>query len=244
MQFIPAIDIKDGKCVRLHKGLMDDCKQYALDASSVIETYGLAAAKHLHIVDLDGAINGFPCNSKFIEEIALRFNGYMQVGGGVRTLKDVKFYLSMGMTRVVLGTSVLENPNFTLDVCNQYPGRICVSVDTVGKFVATRGWMNVSKIRFDELCDVLSKTAAACLLWTNVNRDGTLAGLDFQLIDYIIKSCPIPVVVSGGVASVHDLIELQNEFSNSLAGVVCGKAIYEKAFPLNIANQIFEATIE
>ncbi|MGP1914347.1 MAG: HisA/HisF-related TIM barrel protein [Candidatus Hodgkinia cicadicola] len=244
MQFIPAIDIKDGKCVRLRKGLMSDCKQYAMSASSVIETYGLASAKCLHIVDLDGAINGFPCNSSFIKDIALHFDGFMQVGGGIRTLKDVQFYLSMGITRVVLGTSLLEEPKFISEMCDQYPGRICISIDTVSKYVVTRGWTNVSKIRFDELSNLLSQIGASCLLWTNVNRDGMMTGLDFQMIKYIIKSSPIPVVISGGIASVYDLIALQNSFSDSLAGVICGTALYERSFPLSIANQIFEASTD
>ncbi|MFP3018823.1 MAG: HisA/HisF-related TIM barrel protein [Candidatus Hodgkinia cicadicola] len=244
MQLIPAIDIKDGKCVRLHKGLMSDCKQYAINASEVIETYGLSAARCLHIVDLDGAINGFPCNSKFIEDITSRFDGFIQVGGGIRTAKDVQFYLSLGVTRVVLGTSLLEDPKFISDMCDQYPCRICISVDTIGKYVVTRGWVNVSKICFDELNNLLTKTHASCLLWTNVNRDGTMAGLDFQMIEYIIKYCPIPVIISGGVASVYDLITLQNNFSDSIAGVVCGKSIYERVFPVSIANQIFDAVIE
>ncbi|MGP1916010.1 MAG: HisA/HisF-related TIM barrel protein [Candidatus Hodgkinia cicadicola] len=244
MQFIPAIDIKDGKCVRLRKGLMSDCKQYAMSASSVIETYGLSAARCLHIVDLDGAINGFPCNSNFIKDIALHFDGFIQVGGGVRTSKDVEFYLSFGVTRVVLGTAFLEDPKFISKMCDQYPGRICISIDTIGKYVVTRGWANVSKVRFDELSSRLSQIGASCLLWTNVDRDGTMTGLDFQMIEYIIKSSPIPVVISGGIASVYDLITLQNSFSDSLAGVICGKALYEKSFPLSFANQIFEASID
>ncbi|MGP1918317.1 MAG: HisA/HisF-related TIM barrel protein, partial [Candidatus Hodgkinia cicadicola] len=110
--------------------------------------------------------------------------------------------------------------------------------------VATRGWANISKVHFDKLNGFLSETGATCLLWTNVNRDGTLAGLDFRMIDYVIKACPIPVVISGGVANVCDLIALQNNYSDSIAGVVCGKAIYERTLSVNIANQIFDVPIE
>ncbi|MGP1911590.1 MAG: HisA/HisF-related TIM barrel protein [Candidatus Hodgkinia cicadicola] len=244
MQLIPAIDIKDGKCVRLRQGLMSNCNQYASTAANVIETYALSAAKCLHVVDLNGAINGFPCNSRAIEDIILRFNGFIQVGGGIRTERDVQTYLSLGATRVVLGTSVLEDPKFILNMCDQYPGRICVGVDTIGKCVATRGWVNVSKVVFDSLANFLSDAGVTCLLWTNVNRDGTMAGLDFQMIEYVIKSCPIPIIISGGMANVYDLIVLQNNFSDSIAGVVCGKAIYERAFTVDIANQIFDAAID
>ncbi|MGP1919172.1 MAG: HisA/HisF-related TIM barrel protein [Candidatus Hodgkinia cicadicola] len=244
MQLIPAIDIKDGKCVRLRQGLMSDCNQYASTPANVIETYALSAAKYLHIVDLNGAINGFPCNSRTIEDIILRFNGFIQVGGGIRTERDVQIYLSLGVTRIVLGTSVLEDPKFILNMCAQYPGRICVGIDTIGKYVVTRGWVNVSKVTFDSLANFLSDVGVTCLLWTNVNRDGTMAGLDFQMIEYVIKSCPIPIIISGGIANVYDLIVLQNNFSDSIAGVVCGKAIYERAFTVDIANKIFDATID
>ncbi|MGP1911559.1 MAG: HisA/HisF-related TIM barrel protein [Candidatus Hodgkinia cicadicola] len=244
MQLIPAIDIKDGKCVRLRQGLMSNCNQYASTAANVIETYALSSAKYLHIVDLNGAVNGFPCNFKAIESIMFKFNGFIQVGGGIRTEKDVQIYLSLGVTRVVLGTSVLEDPKFILNMCDQYPGRICVSIDTVGKYVATRGWVNVSKVTFDSLANFLSNAGVTCLLWTNVNRDGTMAGLDFRMIEYVIKSCPVPIIISGGIANVCDLIELQNNFTDSIAGVVCGKAIYERAFTVDIANQIFDAAID
>lgn len=139
MRFIPAIDVKEGKCVRLRQGLMTDFKQYAINPKEAIEKYGFKSAKCVHIVDLDGATNGHPCNLTAIQDIVSCFDGFVQVGGGIRKPDDVELYLAMGVTKVVLGTSVIENPMFVYEMCNRYPGRVCIGVDTVNKFVTVNG---------------------------------------------------------------------------------------------------------
>ncbi|MFP3038912.1 MAG: HisA/HisF-related TIM barrel protein [Candidatus Hodgkinia cicadicola] len=238
MKFIPAIDIKDGKCVRLLKGAMSSWKQYALSPLDAINAFGFNKAECIHIVDLDGAIKGFPCNLGSIVEAISCFDGFTQIGGGIRTPEVVEYYLSVGATRVVLGTSAFEDWKFMIDMCYRYPGRICVSIDSVEGFIAIKGWAEVSKLRLEDARDLLNGIPASCVLWTDITRDGTLTGLNFQAIDYVIKTFTMPVVISGGISSIRDIITLKNHFNDSLAGVVCGKAIYERMFPINVANQI------
>ncbi|XXN19813.1 MAG: 1-(5-phosphoribosyl)-5-[(5-phosphoribosylamino)methylideneamino]imidazole-4-carboxamide isomerase [Candidatus Hodgkinia cicadicola] len=237
MQFFPSIDIKDGKCVRLYKGRLEEYKIYEDSPLAAVHKYSLDRAAWLHVVDLDGAVAGAPKNMEVITNLIRSVDCQVQVGGGIRDLSSINKYLSVGASRVILGTSVLTDFRFVSKVSKRHLGRIAVSLDTSKGYIAKQGWTKLSKTSFEQILPKLAGLRLSALVWTDINRDGTLTGVNTTDLVKIINVSKLPVIVSGGVSSLEDLNNLHKRFGNSIAGVISGKAIYERLFSVAEAQR-------
>ncbi|PIM95774.1 1-(5-phosphoribosyl)-5-[(5- phosphoribosylamino)methylideneamino] imidazole-4-carboxamide isomerase [Candidatus Hodgkinia cicadicola] len=238
MVYIPAIDVKDGKCVRLYRGNMKEYKIYKNSLIEIIDEFQLDSLSTLHVVDLDGAVCGKPKNYNAIKNFISLANCNIQLGGGIRNMDTVERYFDIGVVKVILGTSVLDNLSFLYDVCYKYPGRICISIDTLNGMVFDKGWTNNTGRKYHGIIQRIINLNINSVIWTDISRDGTMAGVNIDGLLKIIKETGLPVIASGGVTNVSDLIYLKNNLNDSLAGVICGKALYEGAISIDIIKQI------
>ncbi|PIM96037.1 1-(5-phosphoribosyl)-5-[(5- phosphoribosylamino)methylideneamino] imidazole-4-carboxamide isomerase [Candidatus Hodgkinia cicadicola] len=238
MIYIPAIDIKDNKCVRLYKGDMNRYKVYKNSPTEVIDEFQLQTLSTLHIVDLDGAVCGKPKNFRTIKEFVDLTNCNIQLGGGIRTMDTLERYFDIGVTKVILGTSVLSDMRFLSEACYKYPGRICVSIDTLNGMILDMGWTNNTGRKDHEIIEMIAGFNISFIVWTDINRDGVMEGINTTGLLRVINKSRLPVVVSGGVTNVADLIFLRNNLNDSLAGVICGRALYEGSISIDIIKQL------
>ncbi|XXN13553.1 MAG: HisA/HisF-related TIM barrel protein [Candidatus Hodgkinia cicadicola] len=238
MQFFPALDIKDGKCVRLYRGKLDSCKVYEASALDAVYKYNLNRANWLHIVDLDGAVVGKPRNMDVIANVIKSVDCRVQIGGGIRDLSTIRQYLLLGAARVVLSTSALTDFGLISRASKRFFGRVALSLDTIGGCVALRGWTELSKISCEQVLAKLAHLKLSALVWTDITRDGTLSGINTTELARIVSISRLPVIVSGGVASLRDLEDLRANFGGSVAGVISGKAIYERVFNIEDAQRV------
>ncbi|WGS83590.1 MAG: HisA/HisF-related TIM barrel protein [Candidatus Hodgkinia cicadicola] len=241
MQFIPSINVKSGKCVRLCRGEFDNCKVYSASPLEAVSEYGLDQTKWLHVVDLDGAVCGFPQNMCAIKHVVRSVDCSVQVGGGIRSLETVYEYLKAGAARVVLGSSVLTDSKFVSEACKRYFGRVALSLDTVDGNVFTNGWAEASTINYKKALDGLMSFGGSALIWTDVMRDGTLGSVNIRGLVQVVGLSRLPVIVSGSVRSLLDLANLRAVFGNSLAGVISGKPLYERVFSVSEAQTTLDA---
>ncbi|XXM93386.1 MAG: HisA/HisF-related TIM barrel protein [Candidatus Hodgkinia cicadicola] len=241
MQFFPSLDIKDGKCVRLYRGKLDELKVYEPAPLDAVYKYGLNQANWLHIVDLDGAATGIPQNISVIERIIKNTNCRVQVGGGIRNLSAVREYLLLGASRVILGTSVLTDVELVLKASKKYFGRIALSLDTIEGCIATQAWTKLSAVTCAQVLTDLAHLKLSALIWTDIARDGTLSGVNVAELARIVSVSKLPIIVSGGIGSLEDLESLRIRFGDSIAGVISGKAIYERVFSVNDAQRVLGA---
>ncbi|XXM90208.1 1-(5-phosphoribosyl)-5-[(5-phosphoribosylamino)methylideneamino]imidazole-4-carboxamide isomerase [Candidatus Hodgkinia cicadicola] len=237
MKFFPSIDIKGGKCVRLYKGDLKICKVYEDCPLDAVYKYNLDRADWLHVVDIDGAAAGAPRNMDVVAKIARNVNCHIQVGGGIRSLDTIKKYLSIGVSRVILSTLALTNFELVSRACKRYLGKVALGLDTVGEYVAISGWTRTSAIKYDQALVNLTRLRLSALIWTDVMRDGTLTGVNTIELEKIINLSKLPIIVSGGVSSLQDLKSLCINYNNSIAGVISGKAIYERVFSVEDAQR-------
>ncbi len=238
MIVIPAIDIKDGKVVRLLRGKESDITVYSDDPVAVAKKWETAGAELLHIVDLDNAIHGTSKNFEVITKIATSVQIPVQLGGGIRNKYDVARYFSSGVSRVILGTKAIENKKFLEEVLNEWKGQIIVSIDCSNGMVAHHGWTEVSNIRAVDFAKELKAMGLKCLIYTDISRDGTLQGPDIEGLREILNSVPISVIASGGVSNIEDIKKLIELEAEGLWGVITGKAIYEGKLDLKAAIQL------
>ncbi|MCI7364055.1 MAG: 1-(5-phosphoribosyl)-5-[(5-phosphoribosylamino)methylideneamino]imidazole-4-carboxamide isomerase [Campylobacter lanienae] len=229
MEKYMAIDLKDGKAVRLSKGLMDSAKIYSNEPWELAKKFSDAGAKWLHIVDLDGAFAGDAINLKTIEKIVSATNLNIQIGGGVRNEERIKSYLSSGVTRLILGSVALKNPDFVKEMSNKY--RIVVGIDAKDGFVAVEGWAQISQMRATELAKLYADAGVEAIIATDISKDGMLCGLNLEFTSSIAKASGLPTIASGGVASLADL-EVASK-ATDISGVIIGKAYYEGKISLN-----------
>ncbi len=243
MSFIlfPAIDLKDGQGVRLREGDMNTATIYAPDPVAQALTFAEAGAEWLHIVDLNGAFAGKSINGDIVEAIRKAFNGKLQVGGGIRDMAGVERWFNIGVTRVVLGTAALKNPQLVKEAARAFPGRIVVGVDARDGMVATEGWADVSEIHIADLARRFEDEAVAALLFTDVGRDGLLKGVNIEATVALAEKTRIPVIASGGVADMRDIDGLltarQTLHTGVIEGVISGRAIYDGRLDLRAALQ-------
>ena len=233
-QFIlyPAIDIKDGKCVRL---LFGDMKRETVYNNNPIDQamwFIDQGAKWLHIVDLDGAVEGKSVNKTIIQKLSKTFQNRVniQLGGGIRNLENIDFWLQNSVERLILGTLALENPDFVEELENAYFKKIVIGADVRDGMIASHGWKNQSNIRADELLKKFNSSVISSVIYTDISRDGSLRGVSFEETAKFAKSIPHPVIASGGVSSLNDIIRLCNNFSCGIEGVIVGRALYDKKF--------------
>ncbi|ACL68984.1 1-(5-phosphoribosyl)-5-[(5-phosphoribosylamino)methylideneamino]imidazole-4-carboxamide isomerase [Halothermothrix orenii] len=235
MEVIPAVDIKDGSCVRLKKGDFNKRRVYSTSPVDVALYWEKHGASRLHIVDLDGAKSGWPTHLKTIREIALRVNIPLQVGGGIRSLKVIKKYLDSGVDRIILGTVALKNPELVKRALDNFgSNRIVVGVDARGGKVATEGWLKTSQVTVEDIISEMEEVGVKTFIYTDINRDGMLKGPDIEGIKRVLKSTKARIIASGGISSRQDLINLK---AIGIKAAIVGKALYEGNLPLEVLNQ-------
>ena len=241
MNFYPAIDIKDGKFIRLKQGRLDEVTVYGDNPVEIAKKFSEAGAKWIHVVDIDGAFKGKSINQKVILDIKKNSKTKIQVGGGIRTQESASFYLNNGIDRVVLGTIALENPKIIEQLCENYPGRIAVGIDAKKGMVATEGWSKTSTIEVSKLSKLYENIGVSCVIFTDIEKDGLMEGVSLNQLKNLLKNTKLNVIASGGVSSLDDLKKLKSLKKENLIGVISGKAIYENKFSVNKAVEILEA---
>lgn len=225
----PAIDLKNGQVVRLAEGDMNRATIYADDPAAQARSFAEQGATHLHVVDLDGAFAGESRNGDAVRAILKAFPGHVQVGGGIRTRAQAEAWAKAGVWRIVMGTAALEDPDLVKSLAKEMA--ITVAVDARDGMVAVRGWADVSTISVQDLAGRFTDAGVAALLFTDVGRDGLLKGVNIKATAALSESGKIPVIASGGVADINDIIELR-KYPN-IQGVICGRAIYDGRLDLS-----------
>jgi len=241
MELIPAIDLMNGKCVRLFKGDFNKRKDFTKEPHEQAIFWEREGAKYIHIVDLDAAKTGSPINDKSIKKIAEAVKIPIQIGGGIRSQERIEQLFSYGIERVIMGTSAIENKELVKDLSNKFPGKIIVGIDAKDGKVSTRGWLEQSDILATDLVKEFSSLKIASFIVTDINTDGTLEGTNEKFIKSILDITDIPVIASGGVGSISDLLSLIKFENAGLFGVIVGKALYENKFTINEANNVLSS---
>jgi phosphoribosylformimino-5-aminoimidazole carboxamide ribotide isomerase len=234
----PAIDLKGGQVVRLAEGDMDRATVYGDNPADQARRFAEAGADHLHVVDLDGAFAGKPVNAGAVESIIKAFPGKVQLGGGIRDRAGIDHWLGLGVDRVVIGTAALKNPALVKEAARDLPGRIVVGVDARDGFVATEGWADVSDVSVVELASRFADAGVAALLFTDVGRDGLLKGCNIDATIHLARHTNIPVIASGGVAGLGDILALARSAAEGIEGVITGRALYDGRLDLTHALKV------
>ncbi len=232
MIVIPAIDLKEGRCVRLEQGLMERDTVFNDNPAAQALEWQKQGAELLHIVDLDGAFAGEPKNRAAIEAIVGAINIPTQLGGGIRDLATVEAYLSLGVGRVILGTAAQRNPELVKEACAKFPGRIVVGIDAKAGMVAVQGWAEVTGVTAVELAKQFEGYGVAAIIYTDIARDGMLQGPNLEATKALAEAISIPVIASGGVSTLKDIENLMAIESSGVTGVITGKAVYTGAIKL------------
>ncbi len=241
MKLIPAIDLMNGKCVRLFKGDFNKRKDFSKEPREQAQYWESEGAECMHIVDLDAAKSGNPSNDKTIKEIVKTVNIPIQIGGGIRSQERIEQLFSYGIDKVIMGTTAIENKELVKYLSNKFPGRIIIGIDAKDGRVSTRGWLEQSNILATDLVKEFSSFKIANFIVTDINTDGTLEGTNEVFIKDILNITDIPVIASGGIGSISDLLSLIKFESYGLYGVIVGKALYENKFTINEANKILSS---
>ena len=239
MLLIPAIDLKDGQCVRLKQGRMDDDTVYSDDPVAVAARWVDAGARRLHIVDLNGATKGKPVNSGVIHDIAERYPDVpIQVGGGIRDEDSIQEYLDAGVGYVILGTKAVTAPHFVSDMCLEFPGHIIVGLDVREGKVAIEGWSKLSRHDAVDLAQQFEHDGVAAIVFTDITRDGMMDGLNIDATVAFAQELAIPVIASGGVSDLDDIRALCAVEAEGVEAVITGRAIYEGTLDLGVAQTL------
>jgi phosphoribosylformimino-5-aminoimidazole carboxamide ribotide isomerase len=225
--FYPAIDLKDGRCVRLEKGDMAKATVFSSDPAAQARAFQDAGCAWLHVVDLDGAFAGRAVNAAAVEAILAATTLQVQLGGGIRDLAAAESWLAKGVARVILGTVALRDPGLVRMACNEFPGRVAVGIDGRAGRVAVEGWAETSDVAVAELALKFEDAGAAAIIYTDIDRDGVLAGPNVAATVALAEAVTTPVIASGGVSSMADLEALRNAGGGVLAGVIAGRAVYD-----------------
>ncbi len=241
MLILPAIDLKGGKCVRLLRGELDQETVYGDDPLAMGRRWVEEGATFLHVVDLDGAVEGQPVNGTAIASLASGLSIPIEVGGGVRTVERAGALLGMGVDRVIFGTAALEQPEIVADACSRFAGRIAVGIDARDGKVAVKGWTETSEVEAVDLALRMQDAGAARIIYTDISRDGTQEGVNVEATAALAEALEIPVIASGGVGSIADIEALLPHEQSGIEGVIVGRAIYTGA--VNLAQAIQVATL-
>lgn len=243
MLLIPAIDLKDGKCVRLRQGRMDDATVFSDDPLEVAQRWVDAGARRLHIVDLNGAFAGQPVNAGVIQEIAEAFPDLpIQVGGGIRDEDTVQAYLDLGVSYVIIGTKAVSAPHFINDLCLEFPGHIIVGLDAKDGKAAIDGWSKLSHHNVQELAQRFERDGVAAIVYTDIGRDGMMNGVNVESTVELARSVTIPIIASGGVSSMDDIKLLCAAEGEGIMGAIIGRALYEGSIDLAQAQKYVDET--
>ncbi|MBN8938184.1 MAG: 1-(5-phosphoribosyl)-5-[(5-phosphoribosylamino)methylideneamino]imidazole-4-carboxamide isomerase [Rhizobiales bacterium] len=227
VRLFPAIDLKEGRCVRLKQGDMAQATVYADDPAAQAREFEMLGFDYLHVVDLDGAFAGKPVNAAAVEAIRAATSFPVQLGGGIRDMKTVEGWLAKGVTRVIIGTAAVRDPDFVRTAAKAFPGQVAVGIDARDGWVAVEGWAETSTLHAHELARRFEDAGVAAIVYTNIARDGMLAGIDWDGTIALADQVAIPVVASGGLASMADVRELISPRAAKLEGAITGKALYD-----------------
>jgi len=227
MILYPAIDLKDGACVRLLRGDMTAVTVYNQDPAEQARQFADAGFTWLHLVDLNGAVEGKPVNAKAVEAIIAATKLPIQLGGGIRNIATIEDWLSRGVERVVLGTAAVRNPSLVKEACAKFPGRVAVSIDSREGLVAVEGWRETSTMRTLDLALDMEQAGVSAIVFTDINRDGAMGGINLEATVDLAFALTTPVIASGGVSSIEDIVAVKKEESSGIAGVICGRALYD-----------------
>lgn len=237
----PAIDLKDGACVRLFKGDMDEATVFNDNPAAQAKSFVDAGCQWLHIVDLNGAFAGAPVNAGAVEAILAAVDVPVQLGGGIRDLKTMEQWLEKGLSRLILGTLAVKNPGLVKEACREFPGKIAVGIDALKGKVAVEGWAEASEMGVIELAQKFEDAGVAAIIHTDIDRDGTLTGVNAEASSDLAASVSIPVIASGGVKDLKDIQRVAN--AGNLEGVITGRAIYDGGMDLIAALNIAAGTM-
>jgi len=239
MLLIPAIDLKDGKCVRLRQGRMEDDTIYSEDPLAVAGRWVEAGARRLHIVDLNGATKGHPVNAEVIKRIAETFPEIpIQVGGGIRDEDTIQAYLDAGVTYLIIGTKAVTAPHFVADVCLEFPGHIIVGMDVRDGRLAIEGWSKLSNHDVIDLARRFEQEGVAAIIYTDISRDGMMNGLNIEATVGLARELAVPVIASGGITNLDDIRALCQVAHEGIAGAITGRAIYEGSLDFAQAQKL------
>lgn len=235
MIVFPAVDIKEGQCVRLRQGNADEVTTYSENPVEMALNWANKGAKWLHVVDLDGAFQGFAVNKEIISKICRQLSIPVQLGGGVRNIETAKAYMQTGVERLIIGTMALEDKESLSLLCREYPDRIGVSLDASDGILKTRGWVEETGKKVTDVVPVMESMGVACLVYTDISRDGMQNGVNITALESLLQQTKLPVIVAGGVSYLEDLKALVPLVQKGLEGVVTGKAIYSGSLDLQEA---------
>lgn len=242
MIVIPAIDLKDGACVRLRQGLMEDSTVFSSDPVAIAKKWVDAGARRLHLVDLNGAFAGKPVNGDVVTAISRRYPELpIQIGGGIRSLETIEYYLTAGVSYVIIGTQAVKQPKFVRLACSTFPGHIIVGLDAKNGYVATDGWAEVSELKATELAKRFANDGVESIVYTDIARDGMMQGVNVEATVEMAQASPIPVIASGGITNMDDIRRLVDQAGQGIYGAITGRAIYEGTLDLAEAQNYCDA---
>jgi phosphoribosylformimino-5-aminoimidazole carboxamide ribotide isomerase len=223
----PAIDLKNGQCVRLEQGDMARATVFNLDPAAQAKSFAAQGFEYLHVVDLDGAFAGKPMNARAVEAMLDAVSLPVQLGGGIRDLKTVEAWLEKGIARVIIGTAAVRDPAFVKSAAQRFPGRIAVGLDARDGKVAVEGWAETSEVTALEIARRFEDAGVAAIIFTDISRDGLLKGLNLEATIELAERITVPVIASGGLASIEDVRALLSPRARKLAGAIAGRALYD-----------------
>jgi len=239
MLLIPAIDLKDGQCVRLRQGRMEDDTVFSDDPVAVARHWVERGARRLHLVDLNGAFAGEPVNGAIVKAIASEFPDLpIQIGGGIRSPEIIQAYLDAGVQWLIIGTKAVREPEFVADMCRRFPGHIIVGLDAKDGMVATDGWANVTDIHVVDLAKRFENDGVSSIVYTDISRDGMLQGVNVEATVALAKAVSIPVIASGGITDLEDVRQLCAVAGEGIEGAITGRAIYEGTLDFEAGQQL------
>ncbi len=239
MLIIPAIDLKDGQCVRLRQGLMDDSTVFSDDPVAMAARWVDAGCRRLHLVDLNGAFVGEPVNGDVVTAIAKAYPELpIQIGGGIRSLETIEHYVKAGVSLVIIGTKAVKDPGFVGSACRAFPGKVIVGLDAKDGRVATDGWAEVSELQATELARQFEADGVSAIVYTDIARDGMMQGVNVDATVAMAEASSIPVIASGGITNLDDIRTLIAVADHGICGAITGRAIYEGTLDVAQAQQL------
>jgi phosphoribosylformimino-5-aminoimidazole carboxamide ribotide isomerase len=240
MILYPAIDLKDGACVRLVRGEMTAATVFNTDPAAQAARFAQAGCQWIHVVDLNGAFAGAPVNAQAVAAVVAAVDVPVQLGGGIRSLATIERWLDGGVARVILGTVALRDPALVREACARFSGRVAVGIDARGGYVAVEGWAETSEVTAVELALKFEDAGVAAIIYTDIERDGVLAGPNLEATAALAERLTTPVIASGGVASLDDLKAIKARAASGIAGVICGRALYDGRVDLEAALAVMK----
>ncbi len=241
---IPAIDLKDGQCVRLRQGNMEDSTVFGDNPVDFARHWMNQGARRLHLVDLNGAFAGEPVNADIVTEITKALPKIsIQIGGGIRSGDTIELYLKAGVSYVIIGTRAVKDPAFVTDMCRQFPGCIIVGLDAKAGMVATDGWAQVSTVKATELAKQFAYDGVEAIVYTDIARDGMMEGVNVAATVAMAKASTIPIIASGGVTTIEDIKQLRLHTHHGISGAITGRAIYEGTLDLKEAQALCDTKV-